>query len=187
MKKYLTLILTVVCVAASAVEITLLDLSNPEWRKSVGITYPSFKFAPDQTNTALVLTAVLSENSAVIKNKAWHGYDFKFADPLPAGKLVFEFKAGTMTTLWMNAVGKDAEGKPRRLDKPVNMYGSNIVKPGVWCKVEMDMAKSHISGQNKSGALESVSRIEFRLHPHKYTKPGTYSAEIRNMRYVIAE
>ena len=187
MKKYLTLILTALCVAVSAMEISLLDLNDPQWRKMVSVTWPEFKFAPSKDNASLVLTAVLSENSVVVKNKAWHGYNFKFADPLPTGKLVFEFKADTMTTMWMNAVGKDAAGKARRLDKPLNMYGANIIKPGVWCKVEMDMAKSHISGQKNSGALESLSVLELRLHPHKYAKPGTYSAEIRNMRYIIAE
>ena len=189
MKKYfILLVIAAVSFLANAAEITLLDLSVPDWKKSTAVTYPGLSLAASAAEPGvLVLTAKISETSAIIRNKAWHGYDFKFADPLPTGKLVFEFRADTMTTLWMNAVGKDAEGKLRRLDKPLNMYGSNIVKPGTWCKVEMDMAKSHISGQNKAGALESVFKLEFRLHPHKYNKPGTYTAEIRNMRYILED
>ena len=45
----------------------------------------------------------------------------------------------------------------------------------------------HIVGQNGAGALESVSRIELKLHPHQYARPGTYRGEIRNLRYEIAE
>ena len=74
MKKYLTLFLSALCVAVSAMEISLLDLNDPQWRKMVSVTWPEFKFAPSKDNASLVLTAVLSENSVVVKNKAWHGY-----------------------------------------------------------------------------------------------------------------
>ena len=122
-----------------------------------------------------------------VTRKEWHGFTITPSEPLPGGKLKFDFKPDTMTTLWINAAGKAPDGSPRKLDKPVNMYGSNVAKPGVWSPVEIDTTKAHIVGQNGAGALESVSRIELKLHPHQYARPGTYRGEIRNLRYEIAE
>ena len=190
MKKqiFATVLLTLAAFAAGALEISLVDPASPDWKKAVAATQPGFSCTASKDEPGvLVLEVKLAENSPVITRKEWHGFTITPSEPLPGGKLKFDFKPDTMTTLWINAAGKAPDGSPRKLDKPVNMYGSNVAKPGVWSPVEIDTTKAHIVGQNGAGALESVSRIELKLHPHQYARPGTYRGEIRNLRYEIAE
>jgi len=167
----------------------VIDLAAEDVLSAVNVNsramIPQIVVGPDGQKE-LMLTARL-EAADVMPGHTWQGWNIVIAGDIPAGRLTFSYQPLTRAELWINVVGTDVSGKSLTLDYPVNMYGASPVKVGVWNTLSFNLQKGHISGRtnNEWGALKTVSRIEFRLHPGVYKQVGCYQWRFRDFKIEV--